>query len=190
MPWRRQSVCSASVVARCLSQPFQSAAQFEDASAVSSKGDSPQADVFDRVLMVRLTRRKLRGPARSRPAMTEAVFLDIDSPAAPWRHSELASAVASINERKPVYAFSSASCVPPLLDRQSARAVYATPSARVGPSASCRPWLIIPRARCKGSRWSVSVANTRRWGTGTPSPTTIANSSTPTREIAAEFLRR
>ena len=49
------------------------------------------------------------------------------------RHPELAAAVASINEHKPVYAFSSGlMCSAAYWIASQARAIYATPSARVG----------------------------------------------------------
>ena len=64
----------------------------------------------------------------------KAVFLDIDSPGGAVAGTpELASAVASINERKPVYAFSSGlMCSAAYWIASQARAIYATPSAQVG----------------------------------------------------------
>lgn len=63
-----------------------------------------------------------------------AVFLDIDSPGGTVAGTpELASTVAALNERKPVYAFSSGlMCSAAYWIGSQARAVYATPSARVG----------------------------------------------------------
>jgi signal peptide peptidase SppA len=63
-----------------------------------------------------------------------AVFLDIDSPGGTVAGTpELAAAVASINERKPVYAFSSGlMCSAAYWIASQARAIYATPSAQVG----------------------------------------------------------
>ena len=63
-----------------------------------------------------------------------AVFLDIDSPGGTVAGTpELAAAVAALNERKPVYAFSSGlMCSAAYWVGSQARAVYATPSARVG----------------------------------------------------------
>ncbi|MFI2795811.1 S49 family peptidase [Haloferula sp. A504] len=63
-----------------------------------------------------------------------AVFLDIDSPGGTVAGTpELGSAVANLNERKPVYAFSSGlMCSAAYWIGSQARAVYATPSARVG----------------------------------------------------------
>ena len=63
-----------------------------------------------------------------------AVFLDIDSPGGTVAGTpELGSAVAALNERKPVYAFSSGlMCSAAYWIASQARAIYATPSARVG----------------------------------------------------------
>ena len=63
-----------------------------------------------------------------------AVFLDIDSPGGTVAGTpELAAAVASLNDRKPVYAFSSGQmCSAAYWIASQARAVYATPSAQVG----------------------------------------------------------
>ena len=63
-----------------------------------------------------------------------AVFLDIDSPGGTVAGTpELAAAVAALNEAKPVYAFSSGlMCSAAYWVGSQARAVYATPSARVG----------------------------------------------------------
>ena len=64
----------------------------------------------------------------------KAVFLDIDSPGGTVAGTpELAATVASINERKPVYAFSSGLMASAAYWIASqARAIYATPSAQVG----------------------------------------------------------
>jgi signal peptide peptidase SppA len=71
--------------------------------------------------------------ASERPDI-QAVFLDIDSPGGTVAGTpELAAAVASLNERKPVYAFSSGlMCSAAYWIASQARAIYATPSARVG----------------------------------------------------------
>ena len=63
-----------------------------------------------------------------------AVFLNIDSPGGTVAGTpELAAAVASLNERKPVYAFSSGlMCSAAYWVASQARAIYATPSAQVG----------------------------------------------------------
>jgi signal peptide peptidase SppA len=64
----------------------------------------------------------------------KAVFLDIDSPGGTVAGTpELAAAVKSLNERKPVYAFSSGVMASAAYWIASqARAIYATPSAQVG----------------------------------------------------------
>ena len=64
----------------------------------------------------------------------KAVFLNIDSPGGTVAGTpELAAAVASLNERKPVYAFSSGlMCSAAYWVASQARAIYATPSAQVG----------------------------------------------------------
>jgi signal peptide peptidase SppA len=71
--------------------------------------------------------------AADRPDI-KAVFLDIDSPGGTVQGTpELASAVSALNDRKPVYAFSSGSmCSAAYWIASQARAIYATPSARVG----------------------------------------------------------
>lgn len=71
--------------------------------------------------------------AEQRPDV-KAVFLNIDSPGGTVAGTpELAAAVASLNERKPVYAFSSGLMASAAYWVASqARAIYATPSARVG----------------------------------------------------------
>jgi signal peptide peptidase SppA len=64
----------------------------------------------------------------------KAVFLDIDSPGGTVAGTpELAAAIKSLNERKPIYAFSSGlMCSAAYWIASQARAVYATPSAQVG----------------------------------------------------------
>jgi signal peptide peptidase SppA len=64
----------------------------------------------------------------------KAVFLEIDSPGGTVAGTpELAAAVASLNARKPVYAFSSGlMCSAAYWVASQARAIYATPSAQVG----------------------------------------------------------
>lgn len=64
----------------------------------------------------------------------KAVFLNIDSPGGTVAGTpELAAAVASLNEQKPVYAFSSGlMCSAAYWVASQARAIYATPSAQVG----------------------------------------------------------
>ena len=67
-------------------------------------------------------------------ADVRAVFLDIDSPGGTVAGTpELAAAVATLNDQKPVYAFSSGlMCSAAYWIASQARAIYATPSARVG----------------------------------------------------------
>ncbi len=64
----------------------------------------------------------------------KAVFLNIDSPGGTVAGTpELAAAVKVLNERKPVYAFSSGlMCSAAYWIASQARAIYATPSAQVG----------------------------------------------------------
>ena len=71
--------------------------------------------------------------AATRPDI-KAVFLNIDSPGGTVAGTpELAASVASLNERKPVYAFSSGlMCSAAYWIASQARAIYATPSAQVG----------------------------------------------------------
>ena len=93
-------------------------------------------DVFDRVLMGATDSAEIHSAlceAGQRDDI-KAVFLDIDSPGGTVAGTpELAAAVASINEHKPVYAFSSGlMCSAAYWIASQARAIYATPSARVG----------------------------------------------------------
>jgi signal peptide peptidase SppA len=64
----------------------------------------------------------------------KAVFLNIDSPGGTVAGTpELAAAVKALNDRKPVYAFSSGlMCSAAYWIASQARAIYATPSAQVG----------------------------------------------------------
>ena len=64
----------------------------------------------------------------------KAVFLNIDSPGGTVAGTpELANAVASLDKKKPVYAFSSGlMCSAAYWVASQARAIYATPSAQVG----------------------------------------------------------
>jgi len=93
-------------------------------------------DVFDRVLMGATSSEDIGAALREAGQRDDikAVFLDIDSPGGTVAGTpELAAAVASINERKPVYAFSSGlMCSAAYWIASQARAIYATPSARVG----------------------------------------------------------
>ena len=93
-------------------------------------------DVFARVLF-RATDSNMIGDALREAGARDdikAVLLDIDSPGGTVAGTpELAATVASINERKPVYAFSSGLMASAAYWIASqARAIYATPSAQVG----------------------------------------------------------
>ena len=93
-------------------------------------------DIFARVLF-RATDSNMIGDALREAGQRDdikAVFLDIDSPGGTVAGTpELAATVASINERKPVYAFSSGLMASAAYWIASqARAIYATPSAQVG----------------------------------------------------------
>ena len=93
-------------------------------------------DIFARVLF-RATDSNMIGDALREAGARDdikAVFLDIDSPGGTVAGTpELAATVASINERKPVYAFSSGLMASAAYWVASqARAIYATPSAQVG----------------------------------------------------------
>ncbi len=93
-------------------------------------------DLFARVLMGATDSEQIGAALREAGDREDirAVFLDIDSPGGTVAGTpELAAAVASINERKPVYAFSSGQmCSAAYWIASQARAIYATPSAQVG----------------------------------------------------------
>ena len=93
-------------------------------------------DLFARILMGATDSEEIGAAiheARMRPDV-KAVMLDIDSPGGTVLGTpELAAAVATLNESKPVYAFSSGlMCSAAYWIASQARAVYATPSAQVG----------------------------------------------------------
>ena len=93
-------------------------------------------DLFARVFMGATSSEDIGDALREageRPDI-RAVFLDIDSPGGTVAGTpELAAAVASLNARKPVYAFSSGlMCSAAYWVASQARAIYATPSAQVG----------------------------------------------------------
>jgi signal peptide peptidase SppA len=93
-------------------------------------------DVFARVFMGATSSEDIGDALREageRPDI-KAVFLDIDSPGGTVAGTpELAAAVASLNSKKPVYAFSSGlMCSAAYWVASQARAIYATPSAQVG----------------------------------------------------------
>ena len=93
-------------------------------------------DVFDRVLLGATDSEEIGAALREAGGRDDikAVFLDIDSPGGTVAGTpELAATVASINTQKPVYAFSSGlMCSAAYWIASQARAIYATPSARVG----------------------------------------------------------
>lgn len=93
-------------------------------------------DIFARVFMGATDSEEIHNALREAGdrADVKAVFLDIDSPGGTVLGTpELGAAVASLNERKPVYAFSSGlMCSAAYWIASQARAIYATPSARVG----------------------------------------------------------
>ena len=93
-------------------------------------------DVFARVLLGATDSEEVGAALREAGGRDDikAVFLDIDSPGGTVAGTpELASTVASINGRKPVYAFSSGlMCSAAYWIASQARAIYATPSAQVG----------------------------------------------------------
>ena len=86
-------------------------------------------DVFARVLMGATSSEDIGAALREAGQRDDikAVFLDIDSPGGTVAGTpELAAAVASINERKPVYAFSSGlMCSAAYWIASQARAIYA-----------------------------------------------------------------
>ena len=93
-------------------------------------------DLFARVVMGAVDTEDVAAAlseAGASPAV-RAVFLDIDSPGGTVAGTpELAGAVASLNARKPVYAFTSGMMASAAYWIASqATAVYATPSAQVG----------------------------------------------------------
>ena len=93
-------------------------------------------DLFARVVMGAVDTEEVAAAlseAAASPAV-KAVFLDIDSPGGTVAGTpELAGAVASLNARKPVYAFTSGMMASAAYWIASqATAVYATPSAQVG----------------------------------------------------------
>ena len=93
-------------------------------------------DIFDRVILGAASSGEIGSAIREAAGRDDikAVMLDIDSPGGTVAGTpELAAAVASLNEAKPVYAFSSGQmCSAAYWIASQARAVYATPSAQVG----------------------------------------------------------
>jgi signal peptide peptidase SppA len=93
-------------------------------------------DIYARVLMGATDSEEIGEALREAAGRNDikAVFLDIDSPGGTVAGTpELAAAVASLDKKKPVYAFSSGLMASAAYWIASqARAIYATPSAQVG----------------------------------------------------------
>lgn len=93
-------------------------------------------DIFARIFMGATDSEEIGTALREAAGRDDvrAVFLDIDSPGGTVAGTpELAAAVSALNDRKPVYAFSSGlMCSAAYWIASQARAIYATPSARVG----------------------------------------------------------
>ena len=93
-------------------------------------------DLFARIFMGATDSEEIGGALREAADRDDirAVFLDIDSPGGTVAGTpELAAAVSTLNDSKPVYAFSSGlMCSAAYWIASQARAIYATPSARVG----------------------------------------------------------
>jgi len=93
-------------------------------------------DFFARIFFGATSSEEIAGALREAAERDDikAVFLDIDSPGGTVAGTpELAAAVKALNERKPVYAFSSGVMASAAYWIASqARAIYATPSAQVG----------------------------------------------------------
>lgn len=93
-------------------------------------------DIFARIFMGATDSTEIGAALREAGEREDvrAVFLDIDSPGGTVVGTpELAAAVSALNDRKPVYAFSSGlMCSAAYWIASQASAIYATPSARVG----------------------------------------------------------
>ena len=119
-------------------QPSSSLLSVEDGIGVVAI-DGPilrKPDLFARAFFGATSSQDIGAALREAGARDDirAVFLNIDSPGGTVAGTpELAAAVASLNERKPVYAFSSGlMCSAAYWVASQARAIYATPSAQVG----------------------------------------------------------
>ena len=100
-------------------------------------------DLFSQILFNATDSEELTAAVREagdRPDI-EAVFLDIDSPGGTVTGTpELAQAVADVNRKKPVYAFSSGlMCSAAYWVASQAQAIYTTPSARIGSIGVIQP---------------------------------------------------
>jgi signal peptide peptidase SppA len=124
--------------ASSLSKPGNPLLQVEDGiGTVAIEGPIlRKPDIFARIFMGATDSEEIGialREAADRPDI-KAVFLDIDSPGGTVAGTpELAAAVSALNEKKPVYAFSAGlMCSAAYWIASQARAIYATPSARVG----------------------------------------------------------
>lgn len=93
-------------------------------------------DIYSKVILGATSAEEIGEALReagNRPDI-KAIFLDIDSPGGTVAGTpELAAVVAAVNKQKPVYAFTSGlMCSAAYWVASQARAIYATPSARVG----------------------------------------------------------
>jgi signal peptide peptidase SppA len=100
-------------------------------------------DLFSRILFNATDSEEILSAVREagdRPDV-DAVFLDIDSPGGTVSGTpELAQAVADVNRKKPVYAFSSGlMCSAAYWVGSQAQAIYVTPSARIGSIGVIQP---------------------------------------------------
>lgn len=93
-------------------------------------------DIFARIFMGATDSEEIGAALREATDREDirAVFLDIDSPGGTVTGTpELAAAVSALNDKKPVYAFSSGlMCSAAYWVASQARAIYVSPSARVG----------------------------------------------------------
>ncbi len=121
-----------------LSKPNSPLLQVEDGIAsVSIEGPIlRKPDLFARIFMGATDSSEIDAALREAGERSDvrAVLLDIDSPGGTVADTpELGARVAALNEKKPVYAFSSGlMCSAAYWIASQATAVYATPSARVG----------------------------------------------------------
>lgn len=124
--------------ASSLSKPGNPLLQVEDGiGTVAIEGPIlRKPDIFARIFMGATDSEEIGAALREAADRDDirAVFLDIDSPGGTVAGTpELGAAVAALDGKKPVYAFSSGlMCSAAYWIASQARAIYATPSARVG----------------------------------------------------------
>ena len=129
-------------------------------------------DLFSQILFNATDSEELCAAVREagdRPDI-EAVFLDIDSPGGTVTGTpEIAQAVADVNRKKPVYAFSSGlMCSAAYWVASQAQAIYTTPSARVGSIGVIQP-VIDESEALKNQGIKVEVFSVGKFkGMGTP----------------------